>query len=170
MRKEEAYIEFILNELGKGNVSFTKVFELNRTKFNLARPTFSKYWKLANEAYTEQRRAVKSAKLKQTIEEEIKAVTKQILTKNEALEIITNIAKGNARRVKIGDKEQVLIPTENERLKAIEIGAKIEGWNAPQKTDLTTNGKELTTNIIVHDNEMAKRLKEMEEQSLNEMK
>lgn len=135
MTKENAYIDFIVNELRNGNVSFEKVFKLNLTKFNLTRPTFSKYWKMANERHSIERTEIERQKLSKTIQEEIKAVTKQILTKNEALEIITNIAKGNARRIKVDGKEQVLIPTEQERLKAIDIAAKIEGWNAPQKTE-----------------------------------
>lgn len=139
MTKENAYIDFIVNELRNGNVSFEKVFKLNLTKFNLTRPTFSKYWKKANISYNIERTEVERQKLNKTIQEETKAVTRQILTKNEALEIISNIAKGNARRIKVDGKEQVLIPTENERLKAIEIGAKIEGWNAPKQIEDVTN-------------------------------
>ena len=138
MTKENAYIDFIVNELRKGNVSFEKVFKLNLTKFNLTRPTFSKYWKKANISYNNERAEVERQKLSITIQEEAKAVKKQILTKYEALEIISNIAKGNARRIKVDGKEQVLIPTENERLRAIEIGAKIEGWNAPIKSEDVT--------------------------------
>ena len=54
MAKAEAFVDFILTELNKGEVSFERVFELMLTKFNLSRPTFSKYWKIASARYKEE--------------------------------------------------------------------------------------------------------------------
>lgn len=140
MIKENAYIDFIVNELRSGNVSFNKVFKLIQTDSNLkcVRSTFSNYWKKAKKKHIQDRTEIEKQKMNKTIQEEKKTIPKQILTKYEALEIISNIAKGNARRIKVDGKEQVLIPTENERLRAIEIGAKIEGWNAPVKSEDVT--------------------------------
>ena len=53
MAKAEAFVDFILTELNKGEVSFERVFELMLTKFNLSRPTFAKYWKIASAKYSD---------------------------------------------------------------------------------------------------------------------
>jgi hypothetical protein len=87
---KEIYIEYIVSELEKGNVSFERVFELIVTKFNLSRPTFSKYWKLANEAYKVKRDVINEAKLSETIQIEKEVVKTIISNKLERLEIYHN--------------------------------------------------------------------------------
>jgi len=70
------------------------------------------------------------------------AVKKAILNREECLEILSSIAKGSARKVKAHD--QVLIPSDNERTGAIKQLSKMEGWDAPTKTELAgTNGEPL---------------------------
>jgi|688.fasta_scaffold384667_2 hypothetical protein len=87
---KEIYIEYIVSELEKGNVSFERVFELIVTKFNLSRPTFSKYWKLANEAYKLKRDTIKKSIIEETIQIEKEVVKTIISNKLERLEIYHN--------------------------------------------------------------------------------
>jgi hypothetical protein len=60
------------------------------------------------------------------------AVEKGILTKNQALEYLSKIAAGVARKIRYKDgnveKEEINYPTDGERIKAISEIAKIEGW------------------------------------------
>lgn len=140
MSKQEAYISFIIDQLQSGAVSFERVFELFLTKFNCSRPTFSKYWKEANERHIEAQNKLQKVKDNIYIEAEKEAIKRNILQKHEALEILSKIAKGVAKKV----NEQIIIPTSTEQRGAIETMAKIEGWYAPTKiaeTDSIGNDK-----------------------------
>jgi len=66
-------------------------------------------------------------------EKEKEAVKSAILSRNEALEILGNIAKGNARKV----NNNIMIPTDADRTRAIQQLAKMEGWEAPAKVSQT---------------------------------
>ncbi len=140
MSKQEAYVSFIIDQLQSGAVSFERVFELFLTKFNCSRPTFSKYWKEANERHIEAQNKLQRVKDDIYIESEKEAIKRNILQKHEALEILSKIAKGVAKKV----NEQIIIPTSTEQRGAIETMAKIEGWYAPTKiaeTDSIGNDK-----------------------------
>ena len=76
---------------------------------------------------------INNAKTEQTIATEKEAVRKAILQKHEALEILTEIAVGKPKKV----EGQIVMPSANERRGAIETMAKIEGWEAPKKTENT---------------------------------
>jgi hypothetical protein len=71
------------------------------------------------------------------IVEEQSAVKRNILSKHDALEILTEIAQGKVKKV----EGTLIIPSPSDRKGAIESIAKIEGWNAPTKseTDVTIN-------------------------------
>lgn len=135
MIKQEKYIEFIISELRKGNVSFNKVFELNLTKYNLARPTFAKYWKIANEAYKPELDKANEIKEKESFEAAKSQAKKEILTKDEALEILSKIAKGTARQIKTDSGNETIIPSDSDRVRAVSELSKIEGWLSATKID-----------------------------------
>jgi hypothetical protein len=87
---KDIYIEFIINELEKGNVKYNDVVNVFLPKFSLTRPTFDKYWKLANEAYKVKRDVINEAKLSETIQIEKEVVKTIISNKLERLEIYHN--------------------------------------------------------------------------------
>jgi hypothetical protein len=130
MQNKKTYTDFIITELNKGNVKYNDVCLLFCTKFDLTKQTFNKFWKLANEEYKEQRQTIETEKLITTIEIEKQAVESNILTKNEALEILSEIAK---------DKRNE--SSANERRGAIETISKIQGWNAPTEQTINLNDK-----------------------------
>lgn len=130
---KQLYIDFILNELEKGNVQYKDVMLVFVSKFELSEQTFVRYWKQANESHKEQRNLINNAKTEQTIATEKESVKKAILQKHEALEILTEIAIGKPKKV----EGQIVMPSANERRGAIETMAKIEGWEAPKKTENT---------------------------------
>ncbi len=84
---KEIYIDFIINELEKGNVKYNDVVNVFLPKFSLTRPTFDKYWLLANEAYKLKRDAINEAKLNETIKLEKEAIKTIINSKLERLAI-----------------------------------------------------------------------------------
>lgn len=134
MQNKTAYTDFIVTELNKGNVNYKDVFLVFLSKFKLSEPTFVKYWKIANEAYQEQRKTINEAKLEDSIESEKKELKRAILTKYEAMEILSEIAIGKPKKV----QGIIIIPNGAERRGAIETLAKIEGWNAPKEVELAT--------------------------------
>jgi hypothetical protein len=142
---KEIYIDFIINELEKGNVKYNDVSSLFCTNFHLTIRSFAKYWNIANEAYKERRSLINEAKLNETIQIEKEAVKSDILSKEEAMAILTEIAKGGAKDV--GDK--TIIPNPAERKSAIEVLAKLNGWEAPKKTETTITTE---TDIIIKGN------------------
>ena len=130
---KQLYIDFILNELEKGNVQYKDVMLVFVSKFQLTEKTFCIYWKTANTQHSE-----RLNERNKVIEEERTALAKEtlkkdILTKHRALEILTEIAVGKPKKV----EGQIVMPSANERRGAIETMAKIEGWEAPKKTENT---------------------------------
>ena len=67
------------------------------------------------------------------------------MTKVEALAILSDIAKGTAK--KVGD--QILIPSFKERNGAVSILAKMEGWNADTKLKVSGEINTMLTAIQV---------------------
>jgi hypothetical protein len=136
MQNKKTYTDFIISELNKGNVKYNDVCSIFLRKFALSRQTFDKYWKQANTIYSEQRETINNAKLSTSIELEKEAVKRNILSKHDALEILTEIAQGKVKKV----EGTLIIPSPSDRKGAIESIAKIEGWNAPTKSEnINTN-------------------------------
>ncbi len=136
MQNKKTYTDFIISELNKGNVQYKDVCSVFCGKFRLSERSFDKYWKIANTEHTEQRETINNAKLEQSIASEKEAVKKAILNKHEAMEILTEIAIGKPKKV----EGTIVMPTASERRGAIETMAKIEGWNAPTKSEnINTN-------------------------------
>jgi len=81
-------------------------------------------------------RLQKQEKIKnEVLEEETKeSLKKAIIVRDEALEILTSIAKGTARAV----KNEIVMPSDSERVKAIQQISKMQGWEAPIKADVTS--------------------------------
>ena len=67
------------------------------------------------------------------ITEAKKSLKKAILTRDESLEILSNIAKGVARKL----QDEVLIPSDSDRTRAIQQLAKMQGWDEAQKIEST---------------------------------
>jgi hypothetical protein len=88
MQNKQAYVDFIIAELNKGNVNYKDVSLVFFSNFKLSEPTFVKYWKLANTAHSEQRETINNAKINTTIELEKEAVKTALKSKFERLLIL----------------------------------------------------------------------------------
>jgi len=159
MSKKKEYIEFIKNELKKGNVSFEKVLsELNRTKLNLKRTQFNKYWKLAQIEHEQIQNKANEAKDKLFIDKELEALKKKLNDKNnhafELLENIKNLERIKAgHAIKVGGKILIANHADEIRAKAEirQIRKQIGEWygfNAPIKTEDVQNIKPIITKRI----------------------
>lgn len=120
---KQIYIDFILDELNKGNVHYKDVFVLFVAKFDLSKQTFIKYWKLANEAYKEKRAAIEKEKQAVIVGEEKKAANALTLDRIARMKIAEDIALGKARKI----DEQIIMPSFSDRLRALDYLSKIAG-------------------------------------------
>jgi len=130
---KQPYIDFIIDCFGKGIVERGEVLAKFGKVWQTPPRTFDRYFQKAKEQHSRQRETINNAKLNTTIELEKEAVKKAILTKHQALEILTEIAQGKAKKV----EGQIIMPSPNERKGAIETMMKMEGWTAPIKTENT---------------------------------
>ncbi len=138
---KENIITDILIELEKG-IDFTNCFELIRTKFGIGKTSFSTFWKTANE-----RHAINQQEAQKRIgdiltDNLVDRLNSAILNKNDALEILSKIAKAEFEPAKEGELPSYP-PKVIEQIQAIKVIAELEGWNAPIKTDIKTDNEPL---------------------------
>lgn len=95
--------------------------------------TIERYVQKAKEYNKSRLDRAESIKADAEDEETKKAAKKAILSRFKSLEILSNIANGTGR--KAGD--EILIPSDGDRIRAIQQLAKMEGWEAPTKTAQT---------------------------------
>src|SRR5690606_6462128 len=89
--------------------------------------------RLYDKYYPEAQESLNNKKIEIGIQKQKDAVNKAILTKLERMEIASKIANGVARKI----DGNLIVPTDNDRLKALEYLSKIEGDFAPVKQDLS---------------------------------
>jgi hypothetical protein len=153
---KQAYIDFIIDELNKGNVKYNDVCMVFCGKFGLTENTFIKYWKQANDKHSEHRQAIEAAKMEQSIEIEKEVVKSQIKSKEQLLIKLNEIIEQKAKRV----EGMVIMPTFSDVLKAVDIYNKMMGWNAVIKTDITTNNEPIKSQPQIFDlNELLEAVK-----------
>ena len=130
---KEIYIDFIIEELEKGNVKYNDVCLLFCTKFDLTKQSFNKYWLIAQETYSERRSLINEAKLNEAINQEKEAVKTLLLSKVDRMRIAEDIALGES----FESNGKIITPTPSERMKALEYLSKIDGDFATTKVEQT---------------------------------
>lgn len=160
MTNKQAYIDFILDEINKGNVKYNDVCAVFCSKFHLTERTFNKYWLKANESYKEQLELIKKEKLSTIIEEEKKAVKTLILDKTARMKIAEEIAIGKAKRV----EGEIIMPNFSDRIRALDYLSKIEGDYSKIKIE-QTNREAPTIDVISLSDEELKLMNELFEKS-----
>lgn len=134
MNNPKARQQWILDELKLvPATSYVEMFTTYSQKFTKSNKTFSLDWNKANESLNEYQQAINNAKLEQSIETEKEATKRNILTKLEAMEILTEIAQGKAKKI----DGKIIMPSFTDRKGAIETLGKFDGWIAPTETKVT---------------------------------
>ena len=142
--KEQTYIKFILEQLQIGATSFERTFELFLTKFNCSRPTFSKYWKIANKQYLDSQILIENQKTKEYTEAELKRNNDLILTREKILEMQSNVVKLAYNEVaNTKGKEPNKISAFNYSVERLN---KMQGYDAPTKSETEIK---IPTNITI---------------------
>lgn len=135
---KENIITDILVQLEKG-IERGKALATIGKKWQTSQRTFDRHWKTANERYAGNQEATQKALAEQRTDIEKERLKKAILSKDDALAILSKIGTGNATKI----DGAILVPTFNERTNAIKTMADLQGWKAPTKTDITTGGEKL---------------------------
>ncbi len=122
---------FILDELKlDSSLSYLDMFTKYSQVFtNISRRTFTLDWNKAQIEIKTYQETINKAKLEESIKIEKQAVRKAILSKHQALEILTEIAEGKPKKV----EGQIVMPSFNERTTAIKTMASFEGWEAAKE-------------------------------------
>ena len=116
-------------------------------KFRKSRRSVETYYAKAKEYNQTRTLRIQKEKDKEIINSEKESFKRDILTREESLEILSKIAIGHSR--KVGDK--ILSPSDADRTRAISTIAEFQGWNAPVKNDLTMSGKRINEITIKYD-------------------
>jgi hypothetical protein len=138
---KQTYVDFILEELNKGNVKFNDVCVLFLAKFGLTRQSFNKYWNIAKIEHSERCKAINEAKLRASIVAGEKAVTEAIMSKNQLLKKLEDIINQKAKRV----DGQIVMPTFADVRGAIDTFAKMQGYYDNSTKD---DQVKITLNIV----------------------
>lgn len=121
---KQIYIDFILNELEKGNIQYKEVCSVFCGNFRLTENSFIKYWKLANTAHKERITERNNILEEERIELNKGLLKTNILNKQQALEILSNIAVSESSK-------------DPDKINAVKTLATFEGWEAPKETKNT---------------------------------
>lgn len=133
---DEKFKEILIDGINSGAnyvLNKSNFYEYIRTIHKMERQRclrlYDKYYQEAQQERNKLKSDMGIKKVKQTVNE-------AILTRNERMEIASNIAKGKEWRV----GNELMIPSGSDRLKALEYLSKIEGDFAAIKQDIKVEG------------------------------
>lgn len=132
---KETYQSFILSELERGTER-KQVLAKFVKKWAVSSRTFDRQWKIAQSRHLENQQARQRALAEVYTQTDIERLNKAILTKDEALEILTKTAKGDERKV----GKRIIAPSYSEITAAIKTMSELQGWNAPEEKDVKISG------------------------------
>ena len=135
---KEAVLKCILIEIEKGG-TYAKTSSYVCGKFQFTDRTFSKYWGIANGEYLKGQEGRLKALADTYTQAEVNRLKKAILTKDEALELLTKTAKGQGE-VNVG---KLVVPTYAERTAAIKTMSDMLAWNAPKDINMNMSIEEM---------------------------
>lgn len=118
--------------------TFAECFKLVLSKFKLSEPTFSTYWKEAKEINSQNLEEIKKQLAQANFDAEKEFESDLILTKKEALEILTRIIRGEMElRINKEGIEYGVQPSFFDRNSALGTMNRMRGWDLPLKIDNT---------------------------------
>lgn len=125
-------INDILIELEKG-IGYNDCLVVIGSKWKLPPTTYSRYWKTANEQHKINQDAIKKELTDISIDAEKQRLKKAILTKDQILERLTEIALMKAKKV----DGQLIMPGFNDSISAMKTINEMQGYKAPAKLETT---------------------------------
>lgn len=140
-----AGIELIVAELKKGTAKVTIMANFGK-QWQTPKDTFNKWWIIALEQHNKAQEALNKVKKVQEVVNKINELKTASLTKLDRIIIAESIAMAKAKKV----NGQIIVPTPNDQLKALDYLAKINADYAPIKTEteVTVNKSEVLDWVV----------------------
>jgi hypothetical protein len=130
--KEHVITEIMI--LMESGITYSECFAQLCTKLQLKERTFATRWKEAGIKHSDKQQVIQNEITAHSKYAAINRLESSILSKEQALQILSDLAMTAER--------------DSDKVNALKTMADFEGWKAPIKSDLTTNGKEIQGTII----------------------
>jgi len=104
-----------------GVTTYAKCSEVIRSKYSMGADRFTKQYKESHAEWANKKKETHDKVVSDKDEDRLK---KAIITKERALQVLSEIAEGKEREV----KGNIIVPSPKDQCAAIETVARIEGW------------------------------------------
>lgn len=125
---KENIITEMLIELEKG-ISYTDCMVVNGSKWLLPSTTFTRYWKEANSRHFITQQAIQKEITTQSTEAEKERLKSAILTKNQSLQILSDLA--------------MTAEKDSDKINSLKTLADLQGWKAPTQIESKVDVKSI---------------------------
>lgn len=142
-------IDIIVEHINSGK-TYSQSLKFFVDNWGVPESTFTNYWNEAKEVHQKQREAIKKAEMEERIRLGKEAVKREIMTRNEVLETLTKLGKGEAWKV----GSEIIAPTASERINAMKEISRMQGYYEPEKVevkgglDLEVNASKVVKDIL----------------------
>lgn len=145
MTKQENYIQFILEQLERGNVTYKDVYLVFKSTFKCTEPTFVRYWKIANERHLQRQHEAQRQKDAEYIEREKQRTRESYMSREKVVEMAENVFKLAYNKVMADNKHnEYNIGNVKCFTDSLEKLCRLQGYNKPDKIAQTTSeGKDI---------------------------
>lgn len=145
--QKEIIVNEILSEMDFG-ITRAEALAMNSEKWQIPTRTFDRYWAEASTRYLAANESAKKAVEVVRVQEIEKRASKGILSREERIQILSEIARGELALKKyiVCNKQIVkktIYPDYKDRKEAVAEINKMEGDYAPIKKDITSKGESL---------------------------
>src|SRR5699024_2708262 len=119
-------------------------------EWQISTRTFDRYWKEVKEKFEQEKKIIRQAELKERIKLGKERAHLEIMSKNEVLETLTKLGKGEAWKV----GNEIIATTANERINAIREISKLQRYYEPEEVevkgglDLEINASKVVKDIL----------------------
>lgn len=130
--RKDICVEALLKEIRKGT-SHSNCFAYFSNKWHYPKRTFDNHWGEAQKHYNKEREAINKKIQSQRIEAEKEAVKRDIMTRLDILERLSNIARG---RVVVTRADEHFEPSQAEQIRAMETINRMQGYNDADRLEV----------------------------------
>lgn len=136
--KADIIINEIISQLRAGEISFVSVYSVIFSKFKISEPTFSKYWKIANERHKEELRQEQQLIAKESQGNKLNEAKSQRMTRDEVVKMAEDALKLSYNKLAEDKRDQKYNPF-NIKTFAVMLDkvCVLQGFNKPDKIALT---------------------------------
>src|SRR5699024_5833014 len=114
-------------------------------KWHYPKRTFDNHYKEAQEAYLDERQTINDEIMNERIAREKKAVKSAVMGRDDILVNLSKIGRGEAWKV----GNEIIAPNASDRINAMRNISRMQGYDAPERVDHTTQGEKINKTEVV---------------------